>query len=55
MLPVELMPIDFEPSELWLTVTVCSTALTHALSVIVRVAVLDFFEPFMVMENVPEP
>jgi hypothetical protein len=55
MLPEADMVIDFEPSELWLTVTVPSTTFTQALSVMVTVLVTLVFVPLIVIENVPVP
>jgi hypothetical protein len=55
MLPVAEIVMDFEPSELWLTVFVADTASTQLASVIVKVLDVLVFVPSMVMEKLPVP
>jgi hypothetical protein len=55
ILPVPDIVIDFVPSELWLTVTVEDTAVTHSFSVIVNTFDAVVLVPSMVMENEPVP
>ena len=55
MLPDEERTTDFVPSELWLIVSVASTAFTQAFSVIFKDSVALVALPAIDMVNVPVP